>query len=366
MWEAVIMKRGKTFISLCLAMLLAVFFSVGLVGCNSSGANGDTTTTSTLDQGYVIGFSNFGTGNSWRIQMEAEFKARADQLVSQGVISQYYMTNSHGDVDQQIADMKDLIAKGCDAIIITAASPDALSPVCEEAMADGIVVISFDNYVTTDDVTAKVGIDEVEFGRVGAQWLVDQLDGSGNIVLLNGTEGTSVDSMRYEGAMSVFSKYPDIKILDQVYADWDYDKALPAVAEFLNEYPEIDGVWSQGGAMTQAALDAFVTAGRPLVPMSGEANNGLLKAWKLNLDNGFDSIAPCSPTSMSADALDTAIKALDGKIVDLHTIISLPVITRDTLDDYVRMDLPDSFWNYTNLSSDQIDALYQQSTNQGS
>ena len=110
--------------------------------------------------------------------------------------------------------------------------------------------------------------------------------------------------------------------------------------------------------MTQAALDAFIVAGRPLVPMSGEANNGLLKAWKDNLENGFDSIAPCSPTSMSADALDTAIRALDGKTVHLNTIISLPVITSDTLEDYVRMDLPDSFWNYTILTSDQIDALY--------
>ena len=347
-------------------MVLALF--TGLVGCNGGGGGGttggdtgggDTPTNNISEGGYVIGFSNFGVGNSWRVQMEAEFRARADQLVSEGIIKEYFMTDSHGDVNQQIADMRDLIAKKCDAIIITAASPDELSPVCEEAMAAGIVVISFDNYVTTDNITAKVGIDEIEFGRTGAQWLADQLDGEGNIIVLNGIEGAGVDAMRNEGAMSVFSKYPDINILGQVHAGWDYDQARPAVEAFLAEFSQIDGVWSQGGAMTQAALDAFIDAGRPLIPMSGEANNGLLKAWKLNLENGFDSIAPCSPTSMSADALDTAIRALDGKKVDLNTIISLPVITSDTLDDYVRMDLPDSFWNITILTSEQIDALYK-------
>jgi len=366
------MNRIGKFTSIVLCVLLALSFSIGLVGCKgagngSNGSNGSNggygvngeSGQNGLSDGYVIGFSNFGTGNSWRVQMEAEFMARADQLVSDGVIDEYFMMNSMGDVDQQIADMRELIAKGCDAIIITAASPDELSPVCEEAMEAGIVVISFDNYVTNDNVTAKVGIDEVEFGRVGAQWLIDELDGSGNIIVLNGIEGSGVDAMRNEGAKSVFAKYPDITILEQAWAGWDYAQAKSAVEEILAEHQQIDGVWSQGGAMTQAALDTFIAADRPLVPMSGEANNGLLKSWKQHLENGFDSIAPCSPTSMSADALDTAIRALDGKLVELHTIISLPIITSDTLDDYVRMDLPDDFWNYTILTSEQIDELYR-------
>ena len=348
------MKRTKSIIAICATVLLLASLTGAMTGC----AAGKSKKAASAD-GYIIGFSNFGIGNSWRIQMEAEFKARADQLVSDGIVKKYYMTDSMGDVNRQIADMRDLIAKGCDAIIITAASPDELSPVCEEAMAAGIKVISFDNYVTTDNVTAKVGIDEVEFGRCGAQWLADELGGKGNIIILNGIAGSGVNKMRSDGAMSVFDNYPDIKILGQANAGWDYSEAKPAVENFLAEYPQIDGVWSQGGAMTQAALDAFAAASRPLVPMSGEANNGLLKAWKLNLQNGFNSIAPCSPTSMSADALDTAIKALDGKLVQLHTIITLPVITSDTLDDYVRMDLPDSFWNYTILTAEQIDALYK-------
>jgi len=350
------MKSCKSFITLCIAALVAFSLIAGLAGC--AGSDGDSRNTVSGD-GYVIGFSNFGVGNSWRVQMEAEFKARADHLVANGVIKEYYMTDSNGDIDRQIADIQDFITKRCDAIIITAASPDALSPVCEEAVEAGIVVISFDNYVTTNNITAKVGIDEVEFGRRGAQWLSDRLGGTGNIVVLNGIEGTGVNAMRSEGAMSVFAEHPDIIILDDVHAGWDYDQAKIAVEGFLSAYPQIDGVWSQGGAMTLAALDAFIEAGRPLVPMSGEANNGLLKAWKEHLENGFDSIAPCSPTSMSADALDTAIRSLDGKIVHLNTVISLPVITSDTLDDYVRMDLPDSFWNYTILTFDQIDALYK-------
>jgi ribose transport system substrate-binding protein len=346
------MKKIKSITIFSMAVLLVFVFLIGLSGCGK-GSGGNNS-----GDGYIIGFSNFGVGNSWRIQMEAEFKAGADKLKSSGSIKEYYMMDSNGDVAKQIADMKELIAKKCDAIIITAASPDELSPVCEEAMEAGIVIISFDNYVTTDKITAKVGIDEVEFGKQGAQWLVDKLGGKGNIIVLNGIEGVAVDAMRSEGAMSVFTKYPDIVILDEIHAGWDYAQAKTAMESFLSKHTQINGVWSQGGAMTQAALDAFIAAKRPLVPMSGEANNGLLKAWKENLENGFDSIAPCSPTSMSVDALNTAIKALDGVFIQLNTVITLPVITSDPLEDYVEMDLPDDFWNYTTLTSGQIEALY--------
>jgi len=345
------MEKIKSITKLSIAVLLILALMTGLTGCKSDGNNKS-------GGGYIIGFSNFGVGNSWRVQMEAEFKAGADKLKSNGTIKEYFMMDSNGDVAKQIEDMRELIAKKYDAIIITAASPDELSPVCEEAMAAGIVIISFDNYVTTDKITAKVGIDEVEFGKSGAQWLVDKLGGKGSIIILDGIDGVAVDAMRSEGAMSVFKNYPDIIILDQIHAGWDYGQAKTAMENFLSKYPQIDGVWSQGGAMTQAALDVFIAANRPLVPMSGEANNGLLKAWKANLENGFDSIAPCSPTSMSVDALNTAIKALDGINVQLNTVISLPIISSDTLEDYVKMDLPDDFWNYTTLTSEQISALY--------
>ena len=313
---------------------------------------------------YVIGFSNYGVGNSWRVQMEAEFKAEADRLKAAGVIGDYTMLDSNGDIAKQISDVKDLITKKVDAIVISAASPDALSPVCEQAEAAGIKVVSFDNDVTTDKITAHVNIDEVAFGTAGAQWLVQKLNGKGNIVVLNGIAGTSVNNDRWNGANAVFQQYPDIKILGNANADWDYAKGKTAVEGFLSAYPQIDGVWSQGGAMTQAALDAFVAANRPLVPMTGEANNGLLKEWKQYMGQGFDSVAPAEPTYLSANALDTAISALEGNPVDLHTVVTLPVITADNLDQYVRTDLPDSFWNFTMLSPDQITALFANGNDQ--
>ena len=310
-------------------------------------------------EGYVVALCNYSIGNSWRAQMEQEFVAEAEKLKAEGVVSEYYITNSNEDINKQISDMQDLITKKVDAIVITAASPTALAPVVEEAAEAGIKVVSFDNVVETDEQVATVGIDEKEFGRIGAEWLVDKLDGKGKIVVLNGIAGTATDSLRWGGAEEVFKQYPDIEILGSANASWDYAQGKAAMESMLSAYPEIDGVWSQGGAMTQGAIDAFIAAGRDLVPMTSEGNNGAIRAWIENKDKGLSCIAPSNPTYTSAEALLVVIKALNGEYIPGNVVMDIETVTEENVDQYYRSDMPDSFWVLTELDDATLQKLYK-------
>ena len=310
-------------------------------------------------EGYVVALCNYSIGNSWRAQMEQEFVAEAEKLKAEGVVSEYYITNSNEDINKQISDMQDLITKKVDAIVITAASPTALAPVVEEAAEAGIKVVSFDNVVETDEQVATVGIDEKEFGRIGAEWLVDKLDGQGKIVVLNGIAGTATDSLRWGGAEEVFKQYPDIEILGSANASWDYAQGKAAMESMLSAYPEIDGVWSQCGAMTQGAIDAFIAAGRDLVPMTSEGNNGAIRAWIENKDKGLSCIAPSNPTYTSAEALRVVIKALNGEDIPGNVVMDIETVTEENVDQYYRSDIPDSFWVLTELDDATLQKLYK-------
>lgn len=310
-------------------------------------------------EGYVVALCNYSIGNSWRAQMEQEFVAEAEKLKAEGVVSEYYITNSNEDINKQISDMQDLITKKVDAIVITAASPTALAPVVEEAAEAGIKVVSFDNVVETDEQVATVGIDEKEFGRIGAEWLVDKLDGKGKIVVLNGIAGTATDSLRWGGAEEVFKQYPDIEILGSANASWDYAQGKAAMESMLSAYPEIDGVWSQGGAMPQGAIDAFIAAGRDLVPMTSEGNNGAIRAWIENKDKGLSCIAPSNPTYTSAEALRVVIKALNGEDIPGNVVMDIETVTEENVDQYYRSDMPDSFWVLTELDDATLQKLYK-------
>ena len=312
---------------------------------------------------YKVALVNSSVGNSWRMQMVAEFENACKILQDEGVVSEYYITNANNDITKQIGDVRDLITKDVDIIAISCASGSALVDVCDEAMEEGIKVVSFDNYLVYDDgevhETARTGVDQREFGRIWAEWLVDELNEEGDIIVLQGMAGTAGGEQRWEGAENIFKNYPGINILGEAYGDWDYAKGKIASEQLIAAHgSKIDGVWSQGGAMTQGCMDAFNERNMAMVPMTGEANNGMLKAWVENQSKGFTSIAPDSPSYVSVEALKLGLKAVSGEDVSGFHAFPLVFVTEETLNQYVKPDLPDSFWVFTHLSDEQIAELF--------
>jgi len=341
---------GKRFFLILMILLLA-----GSMAMASGGGEKAKKTS-----GFVIGLSDFSLGNSWRVQMVAEAKYAASQ--KKDMVKELIVTEADNSVEKQIADIEDLISKKVDAILITAANPKALVPVVDKAMKAGIVVVDFDNLVDTNNITAHVDVDQKEFGKVQGEWLVKAMKEKGNIIAFNGMKGTAISALRFEGAKSVFDKYPNIKIVQEVYADWDYAKAKRAMEDLLAAYPTIDGVWSQGGAMSEAVIEAYLEKNMNPPPVTGEDGNGFLKIWKKVRDSGkypgFDSIATSMPTWCSAKAMDVALDALTGKTVQKYNLIPIPTITAATLDKYVKPDLPNSYWCNSQLPADIVMQIF--------
>jgi ribose transport system substrate-binding protein len=110
--------------------------------------------------------------------------------------------------------------------------------------------------------------------------------------------------------------------------------------------------------MTQGAMEAFQAANRPLVPMTGEDNNGFMKAWKELSSKGFKGIAASEPTWISAEALKLALDALAGKEIQKQKMIPVPTITDANLDQYVKPDLSDEYWTNSKLPADVAKQYY--------
>lgn len=297
---------------------------------------------------YVVGLSDSSSDSSWNAEMVASFKYAAAEMKSQGTLRRAIVTQAIGGTADQIQQLQKLIAKGVDAILIDASSATALDRVIRQAHEAGILVVSFGTSVTSP-YAVHVGVNQADWGTITADWLVKELGGKGDIIVLNGSAGNRVSSERWRGAAEVFAKHPKITILTKVDANRDRRTARRAVARLLSTSRTVDGVWSQDAAMTLGAISAFRAADRPLVPMTGAANNGLLKFWKRHVLRGFSMIAPGIPTGLSATALDLAVRALQGDRVAQDNEPALPVITAKTLDEQVRMNMPNRLWLPTSL-----------------
>ena len=154
---------------------------------------------------YVVGVSNTLIGNGWREEMICSIKAEAE---ASGLVSKVIVANRNGGPSEQIADIRNLISAGANAIIINPSDRDALNPVIKQAADKGIVVVAVDQAVSAPEAYVLTN-DQVAYAKVGAKWLFDKLGGKGNVVEMRGIDGVPADADRHQGFNEVLKDYPE-------------------------------------------------------------------------------------------------------------------------------------------------------------
>lgn len=274
-----------------------------------------------------IALSNNYAGNSWRQAMLQSWAMVTKQAVADHIVAAAdAFTTADKEVPTQAAQMQNLILQGYNAIVIDAASPDALNGAVKAACQAGITVVSFDGTVTAP-CAYRVGIDYVGMGRQQVDYLATRLPQGGDLLEIRGLAGTSIDNEIHQGIEEGIKAHPNFKIVSSVTGNWDEATAQKAVATVLPSLPKIVGVVDQGGDGYGAA-QAFIGAGRPVPIIIMGNRQDELAWWKQEHDkNGYTtwsaSIAPGGVTL----AFWVAQQILDGKKVP-HDI-TFPALTVD-------------------------------------
>jgi ribose transport system substrate-binding protein len=308
-------------------------------------ACGSTPSASGPDGGskkVKIALSNSFIGNQWRVEMENVFKAACGMPpYSEQVECSVY--NAGNDASTQSRQISNLISQGVNGIVINAASTSGLNGVVQQACDRGIVVVSFDNTVDAP-CGLTVNTDQIKFGKQLAQFIVDQLKGQGNVVMVTGVAGTGADNDRNKGAKEVFAANPGIKLVAEYSGMWDSATAQRVTSAQLANLPKVDGVWVSGG--TDGVIKAFVAAGRPMPVVGGEGENGFRKFMAGILTPKVNGMSIGQPPFLSVIALELARAVLKNQHPKKSIEIPFPVATSDTLKsgETVFPDLPDSFF----------------------
>ena len=272
------------------------------------------------DPPFKIGFSYHGGGIDYDIQCDQAIRWLAEKEYG-GLIGKLYMTDANFDVAKQQADVEDMIAKGIDGLIISPVSPSAEISMIDKLVDKGMPVIIVLSEYDGKKFTAYRATNGQEFGRVGAEWMVQQLikkNGSakGSIIALHGVPGAGAEIARWDrGALPVFKKYPGIKIVGEGSGKWAYDEGKRVVTSLLAASPKVDGIWSCGGQMSLAAAEVCADNGRYDCIISGEDYNGLFKFWIANKSKGFSCISPTYPSWIANTGFDAMIQVLLGQTV---------------------------------------------------
>ena len=219
---------------------------------------GLTTPAQAADKKFKIFLSMSYIGNDWQAEAANMVKAMAAHKdFTDKVDLQVQVAGPNA--QRQIQQINAMVQQGAQAIVVYPISPTALNNAVKNACDKGVMIIAYDGEIS-EPCAYNVTIDQEEAGRVTAEWLAKKLNGKGNIVVITGVPGTSVDTLRTKAAKEVFAKYPDIKIVGEAVGMWSQAVARTELSKILatRNWDQIDGLWMQVGCYTANTMQIEV------------------------------------------------------------------------------------------------------------
>ena len=284
-------------------------------------------------------FSNAGVGNPWRVTglttMQAEAKLHPE-------IGEFTVLDADSKDDKQIADLASLQTKGCNAIIVSPNTTDALTPAVVRACQTGVPVIVFDRGVSTDcPVTFIHPIGGYAFGADAAEFVALKAGQGGKVLAIRLLPDVDVLENRWSAAKIVFDR-EGVDVVGMEFSNADPAKSKQIVADYLKRYGHLDGVWLDAGATSVAVAQAFQEAGQPVPPLTSEDQQDFLALWQ---KDKLTAISVTYPVYQWRTTVLAALDILSGRPVPKEWILPQPVISSDNLGEYLTPGMPDGFYS---------------------
>jgi len=211
---------------------------------------------------YKVALSMSYIGNDWQ-GISANVLTSMYELKYKDKVSTLDVYVAGTDAANQNRQILQMVAKGYDLIICYPISPTALNQSIKKATDAGVLFMCYDSEVTAPS-SYNVTFDNYDAAFKSTEWLAKTLNYKGNIVVINGVPGTTVDIDRRKGCGDVIAKYPKMKIVAEFPGMWANGPSQEGMAKLLAAGIEFDGIFTQGGGAgtVQALLEPSTSSSR--------------------------------------------------------------------------------------------------------
>jgi ribose transport system substrate-binding protein len=309
-------------VSLIVLATVAIVFS----GCKKSeeAAPASNAPAAPAQKQYVIGMSQCNLGEPWRVQMNADIAAAAAKHPELKVI----FKDAQNDTLQQRAQVEEFVSSKVDLIIISPKEAQPLTEPVANAIAAGIPVIVLDRRLLGTNYTCFIGADNKKIGKAAGEWIAKALGGQGNVVELMGLQTSTPGQDRHSGFMEGIAG-SNIKIVFSADMQWLEPNARQEMESALSRFDKIDLVYAHNDDGAHGAYLAAQAAGREkqmkFVGIDALPQEGVVYVQQGILDATFQY-----PTG-GAEAIDTALKILQGQTVPKEITLNTRLFTKDNV-----------------------------------
>ena len=174
-----------------------------------------------------------------------------------------YQGSTTADPAAQANIVRSLIQQKVDAIFVAPNDPNSMAPVLKEAADAGIKVGTTDTDApdSVRSVFVQQATDE-GIGKYTADTLAKAMGEKGTVGIVSCGETAQNLNSWIAVEKTTFKNYPNIKVLDPVYAGEDMAKATKMATDLINAHQDLTGLIGQCSTSAPAVAEAVKTAGK--------------------------------------------------------------------------------------------------------
>lgn len=317
----------------------------GVESSETADASGENTVSG---ENHKVGISLAYLSADWFVELAdnatAAFEAAGMEVTT---------VSCEGNAAQQVTDVENLITSGCDILIIGAADPGTIQGTMEQAIADGLVVLTwgFDEEAEGIYSVNMTSAQSKVIGEITAQMAVDWVDetfpdaedGSIKTAIL----GFSVDeenTKRDDGLQEISDMSSKIDLVDfyDFGTDISDEKTTSYIEMLLDRYPDIQVIIGHDSAQATVVNEVIMrTAGLDTekigVFAAGTSQDSL--ATLQDSANGTGVVKGLVDLGDIGTAFyDAYVAYLNGELTDTNGCYELPMntVTGENVADYIK------------------------------
>ena len=277
---------------------------------------------------YTIGFSQCGKRDNWRLKIESEMETELLFHPDLSIIIKQSLEDSRNQVKQ----IDELINEGVDLLIV---SPNEIEPIqqaLEKIYEKGIPVILVDRNIQSNKYTAYIGGSNYEIGQFAGEYIARNLNYTGNVLEIQGTQTTSPAIDRSKGFNDALKKYPQIKNVYKIQSiGAGGNTVFDSLPSGYKQHPDIKAIFAFNDDI---AFDAYnilkdhITSNHiMLVGVDGLPNPG--GGIEL-VEKGILSATIIYPTG-GKEAIQIASKILHGEAFDKINLLPNTLVDKSNV-----------------------------------
>lgn len=331
---------------------LAAFGTLLLAGCGdtappSSGGPAEPSTSAAdmarAAEDLTIGLSMYTLGSPYFAAQTNAIKRKAEELGVRQVIS----TEAGDDMNQQLADVEDLLSKNIDILILNPKDPIGLVPATKAATRAGVPVIIVDSSISpTADYVTTVQSNNLANGELVGEWIASTMgDRPIRMALLSGVQGNPVGKERRQGVFRgiIEQQLRDrnrsgFEIQTQGWGNWTHEGGLAAMEDILVACPNANLLFCENDSMCLGALKAVQEARRQDLLVVAAAD-GQKEAYEAIRRGEYGATGLNDPALVGGTAVEIAVRYMAGERGFPKTSYTpAAVITKANVDEFYRAD----------------------------